>query len=170
MNMIKTKMKHIKLFEDFYLAEGTINKDQLLSDNMLKSLNSDKLYDLSFDGLPSKKGWKISIVGKQMKDVYDLYLRLHDWLDNHNIAHKIATRKRVESGVFEQNRKLFTIYVPDNSDINKLLIKIEYLLKGYKGWHDIKLPFKGYEVYSGGISFRNDRNEYGIYIPAKDTN
>lgn len=147
-----------------YLNENDI------SDNMLKSLNTDKLSDLSFNGLPSKKGWKISIAGKKMEDVYDLYSRLHNWLDNHNIAHKISTKKRVESGVFEQNRKLFTIYVPDNTNINDLLIKIEYLLKGYNGWYGIKLPFKGYEVYSGGISFRNDRNEHGVYIPAKDTN
>lgn len=139
-----------------------------ISDNIVNILNTTKVYDLFFNGKPSSKGWKISIVGKKMEDVYDLYGRLHNWLFNKNIAHKIGTRKRLESNVFEQNRKIFTIYVPDDMDIRKLLINIEYLLKGYIGWHDIKLPFNGYEVYSGGISFRNDRNEYGDYIPTKD--
>jgi hypothetical protein len=138
------------------------------SDGIIKRLNTDNLYDISFNGKPSKNGWKISIVGKTMDNVYDLYNRLHNWLSNHNIAHKIGTKKRIESDINEQNRKIFTIYVPDDININRLLIKIEYLLKGYKGWHDIKLPFEGYEVYSGGISFRNDRNEYGDYVPAKN--
>jgi hypothetical protein len=145
-----------------YLNENTI------PDNILKLLNTDKIYDLSFNGKTSKNGWKISIVGKKMEDIYDLYERLHNWLNNHNIAHKIGTKKRIESDILEQNRKIFTIYVPDDMDINKLLLKIEYLLNGYKGWQDIRLPFNGYKVYSGGISFRNDRNEYGDYIPAKN--
>lgn len=153
-----------------YLNEGNIIKENSISDNILKLLNTDKIPDLSFNGKPSKNGWKISIAGKKMEDVYDLYERLHKWLSGHNIAHKIGTKKRIESKVLEQNRKIFTIYVPDDMDINKLLVKIEYLLKGYKGWKDIRLPFNGYEVYSGGISFRNDRNEYGDYIPAKEIN
>ena len=134
---------------------------------VLEKFNSSKLYDISFEGLKSDNGFKISIVGKTMEDVYDLYNRLHEYLIKHNIAHKIATKKRVESNIKEQNRKLVTIYVPNDADINKLLFKIEYLLKGYNGWQDIRLPHKGYEVYSGGISFRNDRDDYGNYIPAK---
>ena len=139
-----------------------------ISEPMKKVLNSDTAYDIQFNGLKSSNGWKISIVGKKMNDIYDLYERLNTYLVNHKISHKIATRKRLESNLPEQNRKLVTIYVPNAMDINKLLLKVEYLLKGYKGWHDIKLPFKGYEVYSGGICFRNDRDEYGDYIPAKN--
>lgn len=139
-----------------------------ISENIIKSLNSDKIYDLFFNGKPSKKGWKISIAGKKMEDVYELYTRLHMYLINHNIAHKIGTKKRLDSNVEEQNKKLLTIYVPDDTDIEKLLIKVEYLLKGYKGWYDIKLPFTSYHIHSGGISYRNDRNDYGDYIPAKN--
>ncbi len=139
-----------------------------ISEAIKKALNSDKVYDLSFDGLNSSNGWKISIVGKKMDDIYDLYERLHGFLDRHNIAHKIGTRKRLEAKVAEQNRKLVTIYVPNKVDINKLLLKVEYLLKGYTGWHGIRLPFTGYQVYAGGICVRNDRDEYGDYIPGKD--
>lgn len=156
-----------KIVQEQLDKEKVLNENTI-SDNILKLLNTDKKSDIFFDGRSSKSGWKISIAGKEMKDVYDLYIRLHKWLYGHNIAHKIGTKKRIESKVSEQNRKVFTIYVPDDMDIKKLLLKIEYLLKGYNGWRDIKLPFNGYEVYSGGISFRNDRDEYGEYIPAKN--
>ncbi len=139
-----------------------------ISDKMKEALNSNKVYDIQFNGLKSDNGWKISIVGKKTTDIYDLYDRLSNYLSNHKITHKVATIKRIESNLPEQNRKLFTIYVPNTMDINKLLLKVEYLLKGYKGWSDIKMPFKGYEVYSGGICFRNDRDDYGNYIPAKN--
>jgi hypothetical protein len=142
-----------------------VNLFENINEPMLKSLNSEKIFDINFSGLPSKNGDKISIIGKSMADVYELYNRLHNWLENHNIAHKIATKKRVTNNNYEQSKKLVTIYVPDNIDIKKLLIKIEYLLKGYTGWNNIKTPFNGYEHYSNGIYFRNDRNEYGEYIP-----
>ena len=140
-----------------------------INKQITKMLNTDKVYDIQFNGLKSSDGWKISIVGKKMNDIYDLYERLNNYLVNHKIAHKVATSKRLESNLPEQNRKLFTIYVPNSMDINKLLLKVEYLLKGYKGWQDIKIPFKGYNVYSGGICFRNDKDDYGNYIPAKNS-
>lgn len=146
-------MKYIKFFETY---------------NTKSILDSNKVYDINFDGSSSKNGNKISIVGKSMEDVYELYDRLHEWLSLKDIAHKIATRKRIEHSNYEQSKKLVTIYAPDNMDIFQLMNKIEVLLKGYKGWHDIKLPFKGYEHYSNAIFFRNDRDEYGNYIPAKN--
>jgi hypothetical protein len=51
-------------------------------------------------------------------------------------------------------------------DYKKLALQIEYLLKGYKGWHNIKTP-TNYEHYSNGIFIRNDRDEYGQYIKNK---
>lgn len=152
----------MKITINEYLTEQEIKIDQIK-----QLLLSDKKYDISFNGKPSNNGWKISIVGKKMDDIYELYDRLHVYLEKHNIAHKIATKKRIESGIFEQNRKLFTIYVPDDIDMKILLIKIEYLLKGYTGWYDIKLPFTDYEVYAGGIMTRNDRDENGEYIPVR---
>jgi hypothetical protein len=143
-------------------------KEQQLNDRVKRLLNANSVFDINFNGLPSLKGEKISIVGKSMEDVYDLCDRLNSWLSNKNIAHKIATSKRVNNSDYEQSKKLVTIYVPDDMDKHKLMLQLEYLLKGYEGWHDIKLPFKGYENYSGAIFFRNDRDEGGNYIPAKD--
>ena len=40
------------------------------------------------------------------------------------------------------------------------------LIKDYKGWHNIKTP-TSYKHYAGAVFYRNDRNEYGDYIPAK---
>jgi hypothetical protein len=147
-------MKYIKLFESYSI------------ENLL---GSTRVYDIHFDGESSKNGYKISIVGKSMDDVLDLYNRLHKWLSLKNIAHKIATKKRIEHSDYEQSKKLVTIYVPDSMNIFELMVKVEVLLKGYDGWHDIKLPFKGYEHFSNAIFFRNDRDQYGNYIPAKLT-
>lgn len=129
--------------------------------------NRAKTYDINFPGQPSENGWKLSIVGKSDADVKDLYSRLHKWLTVKNVAHKFATKRRVDHKDYEQSKKLATIYVPDGVDHLSFANKIENLLKGYKGWQDIKLPFKGYEHYSNGIFFRNDRDESGTYIPAK---
>jgi hypothetical protein len=137
-----------------------------VSDKMKEILNTDRVYDIQFNGLASKEGWKISIAGSTIDHIYDVHSRLHNYLTLKKIAHKVATRKRISSGIPEQDKKIYTIYVPDGQDLPKLLHKIEYLLKGYKGWQNIRLPLKGYEVYSGGISFRNDRDSSGNYIPA----
>ena len=146
-------MKHIKLFETYSMEDILMNANK---------------YDIQFnDGRDSSNGDKISIVGKKMKDVFDIYNRLHQWLDNKNITYKVATNKRVSHENYEQSKKLMTIYVPNDMDFKFLLLRIDYLLKGYNGWYDIKLPFKGYSHYSGGVFYRNDRDEYGSYIPAK---
>ena len=138
-----------------------------IKENYSNLFDRARKYDISFPGDPSKNGWKLSIVGKSKKDAEFLYNKLHKWLSIKNIAHKFATGKRVDHKNQEQSKKLATIYVPDGTDHLKLAGKIENLLKGYKGWQDIKLPFKGYEHYSNGIFFRNDRDESGNYIPAK---
>lgn len=145
-------MNHIKLFESFSMEDIIINANR---------------YDIQFNSdRESSNGNKISIVGKTIKDVLDIYNRTHQWLDNKNIPYKIATRKRIEHSNYEQSKKIMTVYVPDDMDNFYLMLRLEYLLKGYTGWHDIKLPFKGYEHYSNGIFFRNDRDNYGNYIPA----
>jgi hypothetical protein len=137
---------------------------------MKLNLNCTHAYDIHFDGHPSKKGNKISIVGKSLNDAYDVCNRLHNWLSIKNIAHKIATQKRINHSNYEQSKKVLTIYVPDNTDPFTLMLKIECLMKGYKGWHDIKLPFTNYEHYSNAIFFRNDRDDSGNYIPAAQRN
>ena len=133
------------------------------------NLNCTHTYDIHFDGHPSKKGNKISIVGKSIEDAYEVYNRLHNWLSIKNIAHKIATQKRIRYSNYEQSKKILTIYVPDQTDPFFLMLKVEFLLKGYKGWHDVYLPFASYEHYSNAILFRNDRDDLGNYIPAKNS-
>lgn len=147
---------YIKLFETFSMEQILMNANR---------------YDIQFnDERLSSSGNKISIVGKSMNDVLDIYNRTHQWLDNKNITYKVATKKRVEHSNYEQSKKIMTIYVPDDMDMFSLMLRLEYLLTGYTGWHGIKLPFKGYEHYSNAIFFRNDRDEYGNYIPAKLAN
>lgn len=130
-----------------------------------KLLNEATKYDLNFPGRSSSNGWKLSIQGKTMNDTFELYDKLHDFLVDENIAHKIATKKRVENTNKEQSKKLLTIYVPDDEKHLELAEKVYKKIKTYKGWYDIKTP-TNYEHYAGGIFFRNDRNEAGEYIPA----
>ena len=144
------------------------NLKSFLTENFKSLYNKSNVYDINYPGKSSTNGWKLSIVGKTENDVQFLYDRLHKWLSLKDIAHKIATSKRVNHNNYEQSKKLVTIYVPDDTDYKSLANKVESLIKGYTGWRDIKLPFKGYKHYSNGIFFRNDRDEYGEYIPAKD--
>jgi hypothetical protein len=135
--------------------------------NISRLYDTAKKYDVSYPGKDSSDGYKLSIVGKSKDDVEYLYSKLHKWLTIKDIAHKVATSSRVNHDDYEQSKKLFTIYVPNDYDYLKLANKVESLIKGYKGWQDIKLPFSGYEHYSNGIFFRNDRDANGQYIKAK---
>jgi len=130
-------------------------------------------YDFFHNGKDASNGLKISIAGKKIEDVFEIYDRLYNWLLSKGITFKIATNKRVTIPNSEQSKKLLTIYVPNeysDEDFQNLLAEIETRLSGYKGWHDIKLPLNLYQVYSGGIQFRNDRDENGEYIPANRIN
>lgn len=143
-------MNYVKTYENF-LNEGS------------SLLSSTKVYDVHFPGRDSSKGWKLSILGKSLKDSNYLWDKLHDYLVKNDIAHKFGTLKRIEHPNKIQSKKLVTIYVPNDISVETLAPKIEKLLIGYKGWHDIKTPPK-YEHYSNGIFFRNDRDESGDYI------
>ncbi len=134
-----------------------------------KSLLFSKIvFDISYNGMPSSEGWKVSVVGKSIEDAIFLFDKLHQWLYIKNIAHKIATVKRVEHYDYEQSKKLMTIYIPNGIDKMLFMLKLEILLKGYKGWYGIKLPLTGYDHYSNGIFYRNDRDHYGNYISTKE--
>lgn len=132
-------------------------------DFLISNIDSVKKFDIMWDGKSSKSGWKLSIVGKNKNDLIDLIERLHPFLLQRNIAHKVATLKRINNPHKEQSKKLITIYVPDDLNHLKLAAKIEPLLHGYKGWHNIK-TLNGYEHYSNAIFFRNDRDDKGNYI------
>ena len=42
-----------------------ISKMTSINKQITKMLNTDKVYDIQFNGLKSSDGWKISIVGKK---------------------------------------------------------------------------------------------------------
>ena len=116
----------LKKYINKILSESNNRMDQMFLNN--------KNFDIFIQGKPSLSGDKISIVGKSIEDSMFLYDKLNNWLSNHNIAHKFGTKKRVSHPDPNQSKKLVTIYVPDDMDIQKLLIKIEYLIKSYTGW------------------------------------
>lgn len=126
-----------------------------------------KRYDIIFrTDASTSNGWKISIQGKRVEDIVYLYSRLRDYLDDNNVPFKIATKKRLDIKG-EQGNKAMTIYCPNGTRIKDLAQDVYRLIKDYKGWWDVKTPH-GYDHYAGGLFIRNDRDEYGNYIPAKD--
>lgn len=139
------------------------------SQSVIRLLSSTKVYDISYPGKPSDNGWKLSILGKKLEDSLELWNRLRDYLVQNDIAHKFGTIKRIQHPNKEQSKKLLTIYIPNGSSMDKIATQVEKRLKGYKGWHDIKTP-TSYEQWGSGIYFRNDRDELGNYIKAKNEN
>ena len=150
-------------------ANESINEEEEPIDRIKQLINTSKKPDISFGGKDSSEGNKISIVGNSVEDAYELYDRLHKWLYDRKIAHKIGTRGRVEHPNPIQSKKLMTIYSPNGANFDRLLSIVGNMLNGYKGWEGVQgTPFNGYEKYADGMYFRNDRDEHGEYIPAKD--
>lgn len=137
-----------------------------MSNLLYKSLVRSKLPDIMFNySVSTRNGNKISIQGKSINDSKFLYDRLFKYLDHNKIPFKIATNTRYMSKHKEQRYKAMTIYCPDNYDFQTLCEDVYTRIIDYKGWYDIKTP-KSYKPYAGGVFFRNDRDEYGNYIPA----
>jgi hypothetical protein len=150
-------MQYIQAFEDF------VNES---SQSFLALLRNAKKYDVAFPGDDSSKGWKLSLQGKSINDAAELYDLCYEYLENNNIAFKVATEKRMKDPHAEQSKKALTIYVPNHMDHLQVAEEIYTLTKSYKGWQNIKTPV-GYEHYAGAVYYRNDRNEYGDYISIK---
>lgn len=140
-----------------------------MKSQIIKYIKSGKVMDIPIKGKSSKKGWKLSILGKSIKDSEYLIMRLFDFLMKNEIAHKWGTSKRINHKHPIQSKKILTIYVPDSENHLKLAEKIYTLIKDYKGWYDIKTP-KLYQHYAGGVFFRNDRTESGEYIKSFESN
>lgn len=133
---------------------------QLLADKNIR------VCDYHYDTLANTdNGWKISIQGKSVADSVFLYQRLRDILFTRNIPFKLATQKRINLANKEQAHKVMTIYIPNGIDRFELAEEIYCRIIDYKGWYNIKTP-TSYEHYAGGLFIRNDRDEYGDYIPA----
>ncbi len=139
------------------LSEGT--------DSLKKMITDGKRMDIQFNGKSSENGWKISIQGKNIEDIFYLVDILYDYLRKNNITFKVATDRRISHPNKEQSKKVMTIYNPDGMDVYDLAEKLYKLTKKYKGWYNIKTP-TSYEHYAGGLYIRNDRTDSGRYIPA----
>jgi hypothetical protein len=137
---------------------------QILSDKNLKVC--DWMFDTDAN---TDNGWKLSIQGKSVVDAIYLFQKLNGYLFAKNVPFKIATQKRVTLENKIQASKVMTIYIPNGLDRFDFAETIYSMIVGYKGWYDIthiRHGLVGYEAYAGGIFMRNDRDEYGNYIPA----
>lgn len=123
----------------------------------------------------STNGWKVSIQGKSVEDAICLNRMLFDYFNENQIYYKIGTRTRFNMSIRaiegtehyqffkEQSKKAMTVYCPDTMDIKTLCKEIEKRITNYDGFEGVKNP-KNYTHFSGGIYFRNDRDENGEYI------
>ena len=130
-----------------------------------------KLYFLQFDmrnenteKVPILNGMKLSIQGKTMDDLMEIFDKTKEYLFSSNLSFKFGTRKLIESDDKEQKTKLLTVYMNSNTDFNEVAETIYNLLIDYKGWYDIK-DKKSYQHYAGAVWYRNDRDSDGNYIP-----
>lgn len=139
------------------------------TETLNKRLTDTSRYDMNVHAPTiTDNGYKISIQGKNVSDSIFLYERLSSYLMSNDIPFKVATINRfsLRGTNKEQSFKAMTIYCPDGTDIMSLCEEVYSLTIDYKGWQDIKTPTR-YFHYAGGLFFRNDRNEYGQYIPAQ---
>ena len=148
-----------------YLAALHMHAEGLNESSIENRLQNTLGYFLSFNGRPSKNGMKLSIQGKTLEDAVELYNLVGPYLQQNNVAFKLGTPRLIAKNDPIQSKKLLTIYVPDDVEFNKFAEDIYRKIKKYKGWYNIKTPPK-YQHYAGGIFYRNDRDEFGNYIPA----
>jgi hypothetical protein len=137
---------------------------QILTDSKVRIC--DWMFDTNAN---TDNGWKLSIQGKSVIDAITLYQRLNGFLFANNVPFKIATQKRINLENKVQANKVMTIYIPNGVNRFEFAEAIYSMIIDYKGWNDIthiRHGLKGYETYAGGIFMRNDRDEYGNYIPA----
>jgi hypothetical protein len=141
----------------------------MTTETLTRRLTESNIFDWMFNSsATTNNGMKISIQGKSIADSIFLFEKLSEYLYAKNIPFKVATRRRFDliKANKEQSHKAMTIYCVDGSDFSQLCEDIYSLTLDYKGWQNIKTP-SSYEHYAGGLFFRNDRNEQGVYIPAK---
>jgi len=131
---------------------------------MIDLINTSNKFDISFQGQKSN-GYKLSIQGKDINDIIFLCNKLNKYLIFNNISFKFATIKRLLHTNNIQNKKIFTIYIPNNINHLEFSEIIYSKIVNYKWWYNIKTPIK-YTHYAGGVFFRNDLDIYGNYIPA----
>jgi hypothetical protein len=130
-------------------------------------------YDIHYSGR-DYQDTKFSIIGNSLKDALWLWDNLRPWLKKNKITHKIATVRRVnippvDKYDYGQSKKLATVYIPMDMELDQLGKQLKRILKDYKGYKGVKgLPFWGYKKYAPGIYWRQDYDEFGNYIDPSD--
>jgi hypothetical protein len=157
-------------------------RDMELPDFFKNWIRVGNRYDIPMRGKPHYNGMKLSIQGKSVQDIIDAYSALFEYLDREQIAHKVATSKRINSASGPQKHKIITIYIPDEAVGLNIYgdqvptkpegwraiaeeVSTRLHRAGYTGWHGVRTPPK-YEHYSNAVFFRNDRDDKGSYVPA----
>jgi hypothetical protein len=134
--------------------------------NIKKLLETSNGYFIQHTGEAKvDNGNKLSIQGKTINDAIELFVSLYQVLIDTKCSFKIGTQKLIDKKNPQQSTKLFTVYIPNDYNVKEFAEMLYLLIMNYKGGQDIKKP-DGYEHYANAIYFRNDRNEYGEYIPA----
>lgn len=112
------------------------------------------------------QGWKLSIQGKGIDDAAYLYENLVPFLLVSKASFKFGTERLYSSDNEEQKTKVLTVYIPDNVTPESFAELCYLHIKDYKGGEGIETK-ESYTHYKNAIFYRNDRDEYGEYIPAK---
>lgn len=107
-------------------------------------------------------GWKYTIVANTMEDYLWLYVQIGSYLRRIEQPFKVGTSKLLNSNDKEQSVKCITIYITKKTNVEYLLDDLKHFLRGYNP--NIKLKYS--EHVWGPIWKRQDRDEYGSYIPA----
>lgn len=112
------------------------------------------------------RGWKLSIQGRNLDDAIFLYERLSPLLLITKASFKFGTQKLYTCENEEQKTKVLTIYIPDGVTPESFAELVYLHIEDYKGGDGIECK-ESYTHYKNAIFYRNDRDENGKYIPAK---
>jgi hypothetical protein len=139
--------------------------ENLKTDKLKEKLTDTAQYFMQVQGSARfSDGWKLSIQGRTLEDALYLLNELLPILVTTNVSFKIATQRLIDLGG-EQSTKMLTIYIPNGVDPVKFAELISSAIPDYKGAEGIEEK-ESYTKYKNGVFYRNDRDQYGDYIPA----
>jgi hypothetical protein len=137
-----------------------------MTDLFIESLATSFNYFIIYRGTaPVSNGFKLSIQGESLEDSAFLYERLIGFLEGSKCSFKFGTNRLINSGHPQQSKKLLTIYMPNDVDVESLAELVYLKIIDYTGGDKVKQP-DSYTHYKNAIYFRNDRDENGEYISA----
>lgn len=86
-------------------------------------------------------------------------------MEGSKCSFKFGTNRLINSGHPQQSKKLLTIYIPNDVDVESFAELVYLNIIDYTGGDKVKQP-DSYTHYKNAIYFRNDRDENGEYISA----